>query len=253
MYGHLAFATVTIVASFIVGLSKGGLPLVGMLAVPIMSLVISPLVAAGLLLPIFVVSDVFGVYVYRREYNARNLKILTPAAVAGVGIAWAMAATVPEAAVTLFIGLIGVGFVISQMALRRGVQARPADVPRGAFWGVVTGVTSFMSHSGAPPFQIYVLPQQLGKMEFAGTATILFAVVNAAKLVPYSMLGQMNLGTIGQVAWYAPVAIAATFLGKFLTHRVPERIYFFGVMASLALVSLLLLREGGLGLMASAK
>jgi hypothetical protein len=113
MDGHLAFATVTIVASFIVGLSKGGLPLVGMLAVPIMSLVISPLVAAGLLLPIFVVSDVFGVYVYRREYNARNLKILTPAAVAGVGIGWAMAAMVPEAAVTLFIGLIGLGFVVS--------------------------------------------------------------------------------------------------------------------------------------------
>ena len=40
------------IAAVLVGLSKGGLPTIGMLAVPILSLVMSPVKATVLLLPI---------------------------------------------------------------------------------------------------------------------------------------------------------------------------------------------------------
>lgn len=244
MDGQSLTIVVTAVAAAIVGLSKGGLPGVGMLAVPVMSLVVSPLLAAGLLLPIFVVSDWFGLYAYRREFSRRNLEILIPAGVVGVGLGWALARYVSEAWVTLFIGVIGLGFVVSQFIMRQGLQPRPADVPRGIFWGVLTGFTSFVSHSGAPPFQVYTLPQQLGKMEFAGTSTILFAVINAVKLIPYWSLGQMNWESIREVAYYSPIAIIATFLGRYLTQVIPARIFFLFVNISLAAVSVLLIREG---------
>jgi uncharacterized membrane protein YfcA len=72
-------------AAFLVGSSKGGLPAVGMLAVPVLSLRMSPVLAAGLLLPIFVVSDVAGLWLYRRSYSAANVRILVPAGMAGRG------------------------------------------------------------------------------------------------------------------------------------------------------------------------
>ncbi len=73
---------------------------------------------------------------------------------------------------------------------------RPADVPRGLFWGSITGFTSFVSHAGAPPYQMYVLPQRLEKMVYAGTSTIVFAIINLLKLPPYWFLGQVNLGSL---------------------------------------------------------
>ena len=48
----IVFWVVAVIASVAVGLSKGGLPVVAMMSVPILSLVMPPLQAAGLLLPI---------------------------------------------------------------------------------------------------------------------------------------------------------------------------------------------------------
>ena len=59
-------------------------------------------------------------------------------------------------------------------------------------WGSLAGFTSFISHAGAPPFQVYVMPQQLKPRVFAGTATMFFAAVNLIKLPPYVLLGQFS-------------------------------------------------------------
>lgn len=65
------------------GAVKGGLSMVSMLAVPILSLVMSPVQAAAVLLPVFVVSDMFGLIAYRRHWDRRVVACLMPGAVAG--------------------------------------------------------------------------------------------------------------------------------------------------------------------------
>ena len=55
-------------AALLIGMSKGGLPLVGMMSVPVLSLVMSPVKAAVLLLPLYVISDMVGIWLYRRDY-----------------------------------------------------------------------------------------------------------------------------------------------------------------------------------------
>jgi uncharacterized membrane protein YfcA len=245
----LLFYAAALPAAMLVGLAKGGLPVVGMLGVPVLALVVSPVQAAGLLLPIFVVSDWFGLWAYRRDWSARNLAILLPGALVGIGLGWATAAWVSEAAVTLTVGLIGLGFVADR-ALNAGRErpARPADVPRGLFWGAITGFTSFVSHSGAPPFQMYVLPQRLPKLVFAGTSTIFFTIVNAVKLVPYWVLGQLSLDNLEAMLVLFPAAIAATFAGVRLTRRIPEKLFFRLILVALAIVSVKLVFDGTRGL-----
>lgn len=245
----VAFYLAALPAAMLVGLSKGGLPIVGMLGVPILALVVSPVHAAGLLLPIFVVSDWFGLWAYRKEFSARNLAILVPGAVVGIGLGWITAAHVSEDAVTLMVGAIGLAFTLERLRLV-GVErpARAADVPRGLFWGAITGFTSFVSHSGAPPYQMYVLPQRLPKMVYAGTSTILFTIVNAVKLVPYWALGQLSLANLETMLILFPPAIAATFAGVHLTRRIPEKMFFRLVLTALAVVSVKLVWDGASGL-----
>ncbi len=245
----LLFYLAALPAAFLVGLSKGGLPMVGMLGVPVLALAVSPVQAAGLLLPIFVVSDWFGLWAYRREFDRRNLMILVPGSIVGIAIGWATASLVSEDAVTLLVGAIGLAFT-SDRLLRHGVRgaARPADVPRGLFWGAVTGFTSFVSHSGAPPYQMYVLPQRLPKMVFAGTSTIFFTIVNAVKLIPYWYLGQLSLENLEKMAVLVPAAVAATFIGVRLTRLIPETLFFRLVLGALAVISVKLVWDGAHGL-----
>jgi len=126
------FWAAAVAAAVFVGAGKGGIPVVGMLGVPVLALAINPVTAAGLLLPVYVVSDMFGLWAYRREFDRRVLAILLPGAVAGIGLGWATASVVSEAVVTGLIGAIGVVFALN-LILRPGGDAEPkrAEVAPG--------------------------------------------------------------------------------------------------------------------------
>jgi uncharacterized membrane protein YfcA len=226
-------------AAVLVGLSKGGLPTVGMLSVPILSLFMSPVKAAVLLLPIYVISDMVGIWLYRKNFSAVNLKILIPASVCGVVVGWLTASMVSDVAVKLLMGLMGVGFCLNSWLKRKTEQvARPAEVRKGAFWGLLAGFTSFISHAGAPPFQIYMLPQKLPKAVYAGTATLLFAVINAAKIWPYQQLRPYSYDDLMSAAVLIPFALVGTVLGAYLTRKINEVWFYQFVQLGLLLVSL---------------
>lgn len=235
----LAFFILAGLAALLVGLSKGGLSMAGALGTPLLAMVMSPVKAAALLLPIYVVSDWFGLYAYRREFDKRNLLILIPAGITGIGIGWLSSSVVSDRMVGLFIGVIGIAFCLNAWRLRHHPPPpRAADIPRGLFWGAVAGFTSFVSHSGGPPYQVYVLPQQLSKSVFAGTTTITFAAINLVKLLPYWQLGQLQLDNLKLSLLLMPVAVAGTFAGVWLVRILPQRTFFVLIHVALFVLSI---------------
>ena len=244
----LYFWVAAVIAATLVGMSKGGLPAVGMLAVPVMALVMNPILAAGLLLPVYMVSDVFGVWAYRRAYDRRVLAILVPPAIAGVAIGWATASLAPERLVIGVIGAIGLAFSLNLM-LRRPPVGPPkvARIVTGWFWGALTGFTSYVSHAGGPPYQVYVLPLGLSKTTFAGTTTVTFAIINAAKLLPYWQLGLLSTGNLRVASMLLLPAVAAVFLGVGMVRVMPERPFFRFVTVTLLVISLKLLWDAAFG------
>ena len=241
-------AGMLVLAAFLVGLSKGGLPMVAMLSVPILSMRMSPLVAAVLLLPIYILSDIVGVYLYRREYSLENIKVLIPAGVLGVIIGWATASVVSDKMVTLLIGVMGVVFCLYTWSKRKQdiPPTRPAT-KKGLFWGTFSGFTSFVAHAGGPPFQVYILPQKLPKMVFAGTTTIVFAVVNLAKVIPYSNLHPYTAETLKVSVILLPIAALGTVIGKYLIQRLPEQWFYLAVQIALFCLSIKLTMDALLG------
>ena len=237
------FLVVAAIAAFLVGASKGGLPMVGALGVPLMALVMPPVAAAAMLLPVYIVSDMVGLWAYRKQFDKRNLYILLPAMIFGVGIGWATARITAEWMVTLLVGLVGLYYCLTIVLKKADAPPKPADVPRGIFWGTITGFTSFVSHTGGPPYQTYVLPQKLPKMVFAGTSTIAFAVINVVKLLPYWALGQFNPDNLELAAMLSPIAIAGAFIGYRLTAIIPEKVFYRLVEVALFIVSLKLIYD----------
>jgi hypothetical protein len=234
------------IGALLVGMSKGGMPVVAMLSVPILSVVMDPAAAAGLLLPVYIFSDMFGLWLYRHQFSGRNLAILIPASAIGVLVGFLTVAIVTADAVKLAVAAVGfyyLGFRLLRR-LRKEIPPHPADVPRGLFWGSIAGFTSYIAHAGGPPFQAYVLPQKLPKMIFAGTSTILFTVINLMKLPPYVVAGQITWESFGTLLYLGPLAAFGAWAGYRLIKLIPEKTFFVIIEVALFAVSVRLLVDG---------
>ncbi len=238
-----AFAVPAVV---FLGLSKGGFTGIGMVATPLLAIILPPLEAAAILLPIILLQDVMSCWIYRRDWDPWNLKVMLPGAVIGVGAAWFFAAHVSNAAIRLVVGLIALGFALNAWLTR---NIKPEDLPKpraglGVIWGGVAAFTSTLVQIGGPPYFVFVLPQRLPKMLFVGTTCWFFALVNLMKVAPYVGLGQFTNSGLVTSAVLFPVAIASNFLGVWLVRVTPEALFFRITNVLVLVLGLELTRQG---------
>nr|NIR58198.1 TSUP family transporter [Gammaproteobacteria bacterium] len=107
------FYLLAVPAVLILGVSKGGFGGgLGSLAVPMVALVVSPVQAAAVLLPILCVMDVHGAWVYRWRWDPANLKILMPAAIVGLAVGTATFRYLNADTIRILIGGVAVGFTL---------------------------------------------------------------------------------------------------------------------------------------------
>ena len=111
------FYAAAIPAVTLLGLAKGGFSGLGMLSLPLMALVVSPVQAAAITLPILIVQDVVSVWAYRHSWDRRNILILIPAAILGILTGYFLAARVSDAAVALAVGVYCVAFALRRLVL----------------------------------------------------------------------------------------------------------------------------------------
>jgi uncharacterized protein len=228
------FYLVVVPAVTFLGLGKGGFAGVGMVSTPLLALYMPPLQAAALLLPILFVQDAISVWTYRHHWDTWNVKVMLTGAAVGVAIAWALASYVADAAVRLLVGAIGVVFVLNAWFGSRPVTAKRPSAAAGVFWGAAAGFTSALAQAGAPPFQVFVLPQQLPKFTLVGTNVVL-------KLGPYIALGQFSAKGLATSAVLVPLAVATNFLGIWLVRITPTRIFYRIAYVLVFLISLALI------------
>ncbi|MEQ8295050.1 MAG: sulfite exporter TauE/SafE family protein [Nitratireductor sp.] len=242
-----SFYLVAIPAVVLVGLAKGGLGgAMGFLGVPLMALVISPVQAAAILLPILVLMDVVSLWSWRGYYDRRTLAIMLPGALLGIGIGWLTATLVTGDMVRLVLGVVTLLFVarwLYSMVAGTG-QASTHNPPAGVFWGAVSGFTSFVAHAGGPPYQVYTLPLRYDPKLYTGTSVIYFSVVNAVKLVPYFALGQFDAVNLGTSLALLPFAPLATLAGAYVVKRMRAEVFYPLAYATVFVVALKLLWDG---------
>jgi uncharacterized membrane protein YfcA len=73
--------------------------------------------------------------------------------------------------------------------------------------------------------------------------------VNAIKLIPYYLLGQINLVSLEKVIVLMPVAAVSVFVGVRLVKWLPEKLFFQLVTWALLVVSIKLIWDGGRALL----
>ena len=240
------FWAVAIVAVFIVGLSKSGLVgSMGMVAVPMLALVMPARDATGMMLPVLLAMDAVAIWVYRKDANWHVLRIMLPGAMVGTILGWLLWSVVTDAQVLLAVGIITVLFMLDALLpIRKRLPNTPPSRGWGAFWGGAAGLTSFISHTGGPPFQIYTLPLGMSPTVYSATTAFFFAIVNTSKLIPFYFLGTLSVSNLELSAILIPFGLAGVALGVFLVRRISTKAFYAIAYALILLLGIKILYDG---------
>jgi uncharacterized protein len=240
------FYLVAVPAVVITGISKGGFGGgLGILAVPMMALVVSPAQAAAILLPVLILMDLIGVRAYWRRYDAHALAVMLPGAVVvGIALGGLALGLLDARATRLIVGAIALAFVAPYYL--GGGELAPARAPNawlGALCGGLGGFTSTVAHAGSPPAGLYLLPLKMDKTRFVATNVVLFAAINLLKLVPYAAVGEFNAANLLTALVLAPLAPASMIAGMRLHHRIEPWTFYRLCYAFVAITGLKLVYD----------
>jgi uncharacterized membrane protein YfcA len=248
------FYAIAVPAVLIVGISKGGVAGgLGSVSVPMIAMVISPIQAAAIMLPILCLMDLFGLYAYRGVWDRRNLVLMLPGALAGIVLGTLTFRYLRDDGVRLIVGFVAIGFVLyrwlGQYVLRRAADHRTEPGPAGLFWACLSGFTSFVAHAGGPPIHVYLLPQRIDKTLYVGTLVVFFTAVNYTKLVPYGLLGQLSAGNLGTALILSPLAPLGIWMGVRFHKLLSESLFYTLCFVFLSLTGVKLIWDGLSGMM----
>ncbi|MDQ0558647.1 putative membrane protein YfcA [Rhizobium mesoamericanum] len=181
----VAFAGVFLIC-FLKGAFGGGFAIVG---IPLLSFVMDPVTAGGLLAPLFVAMDLYALRYWKpNTWSRQDLVLLLPGLVLGIGAGYLLFRFLDHHAIEIVMAFVTLIFVGVWLAGGGGVSIRPRSKPKAVAAGLASGVTTMVAHSGGPPLAMYLLPLGLTKEVYAGTTSMFFTVGNATKAVPWLLL-----------------------------------------------------------------
>ena len=231
------FWALALTAVIAVAISKSGFGgAMGSLSVPILLFVLPPKAALGVMLPLFLLIDVWVVYVLRRMLDRRILLIMCLFGLLGQLVGWLLFDYLSDALLTGLIG--GVAVITALNYLRRRIwpgKRTTTEIAaivtrriwqRSFLWCGLSGFSSFVSLSGGIPAQVFLLPHGLARQAFVGTLCVYFFVINLAKIPFYFEVGMFSYQTMVVSALLIPVIPAGVFIGRWLNARMSDRIFY---------------------------
>jgi uncharacterized membrane protein YfcA len=227
---------------FMKGAFGGGFSIVG---IPLLSTVMDPVTAGGLLAPLFIAMDLFALRYWKPStWSKPDLALLLPGLVTGIVFGYLMFRVLDHRAIAIMMAAITLIFVGLWLAAGAEVTIRPRSSPKAVAAGLSSGIATMVAHSGGPPLAMYLLPLGLSKEVYAGTTSLFFTVGNATKAVPWLLLVTPT-GTTWIVMAACLFAIpAGVWLGWRLHGRLDQRQIYRACYGLLVVTALKLLWDG---------
>lgn len=244
----LAGWALALAAAVCVGLSKTAFTGLGILAVLAFAEIMPAKESTGALLPLLIAADIAGVLLYRRHANWSDLARLLPTTLAGIVCGWLLMPRIPGDTFTRWLGwlvLAGIAALVPLLCLGSDRLHRVASHRAAGYAaGWAAGLVTMMANAAGGITAFYFLSRRLDKLTFVGTAAWFFLVVNLMK-VPFSVhLGFINTTSLRLDAMLLPVTLAGALAGRWVLHRVPQRMFEW-VTIGLALAAALRLVAAG--------
>lgn len=218
--------TILILSAMLIGMSKVGVPGVSLIVIPALAMIFSGKPSTGVLLPMLILADIFGVTYYHRHADWKNLIRMFPWALGGLFLGVWIGDIVNEYWFKKIISVL----VFLSLGLMLRKRKESLNYPN-RWWfaplmGILGGFATMMGNVAGPVFAIYLLAMDLPKSRFIGTTAWFFLVINFTKFplqmfvwnnikVDYILINLLLLPAIG----------IGAYLGIHLVKRIPEQSY----------------------------
>jgi hypothetical protein len=216
--------------AIMIGMAKTGVSGLGTFVVPLMAYIFGGMPSSGLVLPMLIMADVFGVAYYHRSANWKTVLKVIPWAFAGIIAGLLVGKNISSGQ---FKNLIGVLVILSLVVMIWQELAKPKNgdaFPHKPWFaipfGVSGGFSTMIGNAAGPIMSVYLLSMDLKKKEFIGTAAWFFFIVNVFKL-PMQIWGWQNitLKTLTFNFMLLPAIALGAFLGIKITKLISENAY----------------------------
>lgn len=210
----------------LIGMSKVGVPGVSLIVIPALAMIFGGKPSTGLLLPMLMLADIFGVTYYHRHADWKNLIRMFPWALGGLFLGVWIGDIVNEYWFKKIISVL----VFLSLGLMLRKKKESLNYPN-RWWfaplmGILGGFATMMGNVAGPVFAIYLLAMDLPKSRFIGTTAWFFLIINFTKFplqmfvwnnikVDYILINLLLLPAIG----------IGAYLGILLVKRIPEQSY----------------------------
>jgi hypothetical protein len=230
--------------AMLIGMSKVGVPGVSLIVVPTLAIIFGGKASTGVLLPILIMADWFGVGYYHRHTRWRYLIKLFPWAFAGIGIALWVGKVINDVwfknimAIMVF---LCIGLMLWKDR-KRNAQFFPNTWWFAALMGILGGFATMIGNVAGPIFAIYLLAMHLPKNNYIGTGAWFFLILNLVKF-------PLHIFVWNTIGWQSlkldlmllPGIAAGAVVGIWLVKKIPDKTYRTFVIIVTALSALLLL------------
>lgn len=239
---YTTLASLFCVALFI-GLSKAGVRGLGMISVPLLAMAFGGRASVGIMLPMLIIADVFGVTYYHRHTDWAQLKKLFPWTIIGVLLGTWTGQYIDDA---VFRSIMGVIIILSLGVMIWMQKSTKQKIPThwwfAAALGVIAGFTTMVGNLAGSAMSLYLLSMRMPKNEFIGTAAWFFLLVNLFK-VPFHIwswhtisLDSALLGLLG-----LPFIAIGAYVGVRVIKKINDQFFRWFIMVMTAIAAILMI------------
>jgi len=235
------FWLLAIIGIVLTGISKSGLAGgAGVVAVPLLALIMPVQNAVILMLPVLLVMDAKTIHHYRHYLDLTILKRIIPAAIVGIILGGLSLNYINNATLEILLGVISIVFALWQALTPYFAKIKNA----GFFWGTLSGFTSTLIHAGGLPINIYLISQAMPKLNWLATTAVFFGFMNLTKVIPYTLAGLWQAELFWLSLLCAPLALIGVKLGYVLQSKINQAQFMLIARALLFVSGVLLVLKG---------
>lgn len=201
-------------AAMITGISKFSTGGMGMVILPVLMLAIPDKKALGVIIVMYIITDILAVLSYRKSVNKTVIMQVMPAAVIGILIGTFVLKGIDD---RTFI-LVLFGLTVFMLAISLLLDKYPIDVSRYApltyLMGLLTGLISMVGNAAGPIFSIYLLAVgNINKESYIGTRAWVFLLMNVCKGIGLVAIGLADWQTLEIGLYSLPGVLLGALLG----------------------------------------
>ena len=230
------------ISAVIIGLSKTGVPGIGILVVPLMAMGFESKSSVGIVLPMLMCGDILASIYYRQWAQWKYVLGLMPWTVIGIIAGYFMMDKVSGNQLRPAIGLIVIAMLVLNYIVKfykdRQNKKQHLDHAHNeskaeneklfdhwmfnAVFGIATGIATMLANAAGPLTLLFFLSCGLLKDEFVGTRAWFCLIMNWLKVPFHLSLGIISTSSLAIDALALPFIIAGSFSGIFILKKLPQ-------------------------------